>query len=45
MTEQRWQQIYEQMTGMGAVEKGDYSAQRIRPEFAWFGSRDAPAVI
>jgi NitT/TauT family transport system substrate-binding protein len=24
MTEQRWQQIYEQMSGMGAIEKGDY---------------------
>jgi len=24
MTAQRWQQIYEQMTDMGAIEKGDY---------------------
>ena len=24
MTEARWQQIYEQMTAMGAIEKGDY---------------------
>ena len=24
MTEARWQQIYEQMTSSGAIEKGDY---------------------
>jgi NitT/TauT family transport system substrate-binding protein len=24
MTEQRWQQVYEQMAGVGAIEKGDY---------------------